>query len=202
MDEKKEDEVIKDTDLSQSPSVQVSQSAASSFGLVADALRDFREQNATILAEIARTGTANIALAKSIADSAAVAADFSRIIDAQINLLPDLSKVIRSPAYETLLSANFAISNLFDTTDAIAKSIVQLSSVPEMWQSQLQSVNLALEAIQIPKAFLDSHIARISQLSVLAQASLYQLPWERIGDAIQVSLETRIVIQRNFLDLT
>lgn len=205
MDEQKEGQVNgrrgEDANLSKALEVTVSQDSIRGFQAVTDTLRQFREQNASLMAEIARAATAYDMLTKNIADSLAVAADFSKIIDAQL-VLPDISGLVRPPAYEALYSANLSISNLFDTTNVIAKSFAQLPSVSEIWQSQLQPVRSVLETVQYSNLALNSHLAQISELSVLAQASLHQLPWDQIGSALQIGASMRSAIQSSFLDFT
>ena len=181
--------------------IAASQDSISNFRIVAGALKSFEKQNASVWAEIARASVNHMALAEAVANSAMLI-DFSKVIDLRMSLFPDFSEVLRSPAYDALSSANLAIGNLFDTTDVIAKLVDQLPSTSEMWQGQLQLVNAALEAIQPSKILLDTYFAQISQLSVLAQATLHQLPWEQIGGALQASIEEQKAIRSSFLGIT
>jgi len=159
MNEQKEDQVNgeqgKGAGLAKALEVAVSQRSISGFRLITDALQQFKEHNKSLMAEITMVSTDT--LTRSITHSLAVNADFSKLINAQA-IFPDISKAIRPPAYEALYSANLSIGKLFDSTNVIAKSFAQLSSVSKIWQSQLRSVSSVLGKVQYPKIVLDSHL--------------------------------------------
>jgi len=50
--------------------------------------------------------------------------------------------------------------------------------------------------------YSDKLLARISELSVLAQASVQQLPWDQIGSALKIGARVRNIMQSSFLDFT
>jgi hypothetical protein len=184
--------------LTEALKIAVSQSSISSFSYVTDALHQFRELNKSLMAEITDVFAVQQKPMRDILHSLAINADFSKLIETQ-NIVQDISAAISSPLQEALYSANLSIGNLFDNTNGIAKSLDHLSSISEIWQSQLKPMESVLGTIQSSKIILDSHLSQISEMSVLAQASIQQLPWDQIGSSLEIEASMRDAIQSNFL---
>jgi hypothetical protein len=169
------------------------------FEAVTDMLDQYSRQNAALMADIVGATGIHNELGK-IVDSLAFASSLSEIIDAQ--KLSSISALAFSPAYEILDSANFSIGGLFDSSNAIVEAFANISSISESWQSQFASINLSLEAIQPSKFVIDSHLAQISELSILTQSSLAHLNWDQIGNALQLTPNIQNILQDDFLSLT
>jgi hypothetical protein len=186
--------------LAEALKIAISQSSISSFSYVADALHQFRELNNSLMTEITNVFAVQEKLNQNISRSLAVNADFSKLIETQ-NIVQDISAAISSPIQEALYSANLSIGNLFDNTNGIAKSLDYLSPISEIWQSQLKPMESVFGTVQSSKIVLDSYLSRMSEMSVLAQASVQQLPWDQIGSSLEIETSVRNAIQSNFLDL-
>ena len=82
----------------------------------------------------------------------------------------EFGKMIQSPALELANRASVSIGQL------------------------LQSVSLTPIQVPLPQ------MAGILKFSTLSLASLYQLPWARIGDALEITASTRKTLQSTFVD--
>ena len=166
---------------------------------VNDMLNKYSKRNATFMDSLVKATHFHNELGK-MADSLAFASSLSKIIDAQ--RLPTTNVLTYSPAYDLLDSANFSISGLFDSSNAIAEAFADISSISASWQSQFASLDLALETIQPSKFVIDAHLVKISELSVLTQSSLVHLKWDQIGNALQLPPDIQKVLRSDFLSLT
>lgn len=204
MDDEKDimnDEQGNNVGLTEALKIAVSKSSIGSFSHVTDALHQFREHNKSLMNEITNVFAVQEKLNQDISRSLAISADFSKLIETQ-NIVQDISTAISSPIQEALYSANLSIGNLFDNTKGIARSLDTLSSISEVWQSQLKPMGSVLDTVQSSKIVLDSYLSQMSEMSVLTQASVQQLPWDQIGSSLEIEASVRDAIQSNFLDLT
>ena len=167
--------------------------------VMADILSQYSKQNATLIANLVESTSIYSELG-SIANSATFASVLSEAIDTQ--KLLDINAMVYSPVNEILNSVNFSIRELFSSSDVIAEAIASLPSISESWQKQISSMALALDVIKPPKFVVESHLARISELSVLTQSSLAHLNWDHIGDSLQLlTPNIQNILQDNLLRL-
>jgi hypothetical protein len=166
---------------------------------VADMLDQYNKQNAALMTNIVGATGVHNKLGR-IVDSLALASGLAELIVAQE--LSSISKSAYLPAYEILDSANFSICKLYSSSNAIVEAFKSIPSISESWQSQFASINLALEIAQPSKFVVESHLAQISELSILTQSSLSHLNWERLGNTLQLTTNIQAVLQHTFLDFT
>ncbi len=197
MDSEKSENDINDEEAD--PGSVVSFHRSHGFEAVADMLDQYSKRNAALMADIVgATGIHN--KLGNIADSLAFTSGLSEIIEAQ--RLSSINTLAYSPAYEILDSANFSIGGLFDSSNAIVEAFANISSISESWQSRFASINLAVEAVQPFKFVIDSHLAQISELSILTQSSLAHLHWDQIGSDLLLTPNIQNILQDDFLSLT
>jgi len=168
---------------------------------VSKSLQRYTEQNSRIFEEVIRASAIHTAIFKKM--NLAASLDASKILDTQIRLL-ELDKVFQSPALELANAVNLSIGHLFEATDLmrVNELLKQVAFPPRIWDEQLQVI--AKIAGEIPRydLVLQSHLAEISKLSVLSQVAVSRLVWESLGDALDVQVPIRSVLQNSFLDFT
>lgn len=108
-----------------------------------------------------------------------------------------------SPALPDLQSAISSTGRLFDLflkpEDMIGAPTAKL------FPDWVEPVNMALssvESIPLLDSSIQHQISKMSEFSVLAQASLSSLSWNDIGNAIEIENSSRITLQDNFLELS
>jgi hypothetical protein len=127
--------------------------------------------------------------------------DFLKAIDPQA-YLPDPSRFAVSTALEKLSASNLSFVELFDSASVTA-NLVSQPSLSRAWQEQVDSVaRFTTESSRIYEKALQSHVAQVSKLSVLAQASLNRIAWEQIGDSLQTTRSLREAIQASVLNFS
>jgi hypothetical protein len=72
---------------------------------------------------------------------------------------------------------------------------------PKIWEEQLLVIERVLGEFPRFDLALESHLAEISKLSVLSQAAISRLPWENIGNALDLQAPLKNLLQDSFFDL-
>jgi hypothetical protein len=168
----------------------------SGLASVASAVQQYIEQNQRAMEQIAQAASTHALIQKETL--ASLAYDMSKIVNAQLGL-SNIGKLVQSPALELANSANLSIGRLFDSTNKLVGQ--QVASIAKGWELSLQTSILIPEIGQVADAVLKSHLIKLSEVSALAQASLSRLPWEQIGNSLQVQDALRSVLQNSFLGL-
>jgi len=169
------------------------------FLAVSESLQRYVEQNSRFFDEVIRASAIHNALFERMELSASL--EVSKILDAQIRSF-ELNKVFQSPVLELADTANLSIGHLFEATDIIRVNelIRQVVLPPSIWEEQLR----AIEKIsgEFPRYDLawQTHLVEISKLSVLSQGIVSRLPWENIGNALDLQAPIRGMLQDSFLD--
>ncbi len=202
---KKPDEIPEPENLSVAPSARlpatIPPETLKRFLAVSESLQRYMEQNSRIFKEVIKTSAVHDSILEKINLSASLEA--SKILDAQIRSL-ELNKVFQSPALELANTVNLSIGRLFEATDVIRVNelLKQVALPPRIWEEQLQAIAKVVGEFPRYDLALQSHLAEISKLSVLSQATVSRLVWENIGNALDVQSPIRSVLQNSFLDFT
>lgn len=171
----------------------------SGLASVASAVQQYVGQNRRAMEQIAQVASTHALIQRETL--ASLACDMPKIVNAQLRL-SNIGKLVQSPALELANSANLSIGRLFDSTDSINKLVgQQMASIAKGWELSLQTSILMPEIGQVADAVLKSHLIKLSKVSALAQASLSRLPWEQIGNSLQVQDAMRRMLQNSFLGL-
>jgi hypothetical protein len=119
-------------------------------------------------------------------------------------------ELTRNPAYrfaienatstaltETARAASLKALDMSQLNQSRVDLAMQMNVVSQSW---LQRASLFNEPTTVAvKSALDSHIARISQMSVLAESSLARFNWDEIGSSIHLPTSARDILRDDFL---
>jgi len=112
-------------------------------------------------------------------------------------------EILRAPAMELARQANLAISGLSISSQmqSIAK---ETAVVAELWIKQITSIDLSPlnNSIQTSLLGIQSQIAKISEISLLAERSLLKINFNNIGALVSASLEVKDIIQKNHISFS
>ncbi len=108
----------------------------------------------------------------SVAALYASVGDISKVVNAQI-ALAELGKIAESPAFKLATTANLSIGRLVDQIDAswlagLQNDVDSLSA----FKSNIPNMKQVVDAFGGHQVVLQSHLANISKISLLAEASL------------------------------
>jgi hypothetical protein len=154
------------------------------------------------LLNVADIGSSVLGIADRLQEESLVflSGNLSAIAESQF-ISPDIFAV-QSSAVDILQTANCSIGHLFDISETINELAVgRLSAVSPEWLDQVHQAIPIVESSLLLDTSLQPHLSRISELSILTQASVACLPWNDIGSAIELEDSERITIQNNFLEL-
>jgi predicted pPIWI-associating nuclease len=125
-----------------------------------------------------------------------------KIIETQDRLV-DFDKILHSPAFEITAVANDSISRLL-TMDAtnINKLLKHSISQSEIWREQMLAVDRVVESMREHDVIWRTHFAEISKFSTLSQAMVSQIPWDQIGNAIDIRDKIGSNLRSSFLEFS
>lgn len=170
--------------------------ALQSLLAVPDSIQRFLDQNQRAIEQFAKTASFYKAM------NPRLMSEVSKIIDIQ-NKLISISKTIPFPAFELASTANLSIEHLIATdTVRINGILTQAASQSSIWEEQRQVLYKITESLGQYDAIWHSHLLDISRFSLLSQASLSQISWEQIGNALDIQDVTRNRLQSVFLDFS
>jgi len=188
-DSKKPDEIPESENLSIAPSARlpatISPETLKGFLAVSESLHHYMEQNSSFFEAVSKASAVHDSIFEKINLSASL--EVSKFLDAQIRSL-ELNKVFQSPALELANTVNLSIGRLFEATDVmrVNELLKQVTLPPRIWDEQLQAIAKVVGEFPRYDLALQSHLAEISKLSVISQATVSRLAWENIGNALDV----------------
>jgi class 3 adenylate cyclase len=113
--------------------------------------------------------------------------------------LASVTSATNSTLFEATKAANHSAVQMIETARPRTELAAQLEQISKGWGSQLQLIRETLPGATIDMA-LKSHLSRITDLSILAQSALANLPPERIGAALPIHDDYRAALRNSFLD--
>ncbi len=155
-------------------SARETQETNDGLGAIYKALQIYQAQTNPIIEKALRT----IEYQNSLILKDLVSSNILKIIDARGNLF-DYEKVLLPPPLEIVNSVNVSIGHLLEST--YSQQITDFAKLSEQlskdWGCQLASLEKALMITEPYRLVMQSHIAKIAQLSAISQASLSNLDW-------------------------
>lgn len=128
-----------------------------------------------------------------------VALEASQILDAEIRSF-ELGKIIQSIALDQANTVNLAIGRLLNET-GLSRAIglyEQAAQFSIAWEKQLQDIGKEIGIYPRYDLALQSHLAEMAKLTILSQAAVSRMAWENIGNAININVSKRAVLQSSF----
>jgi hypothetical protein len=118
------------------------------------------------------------------------------IVNSFKNMLPQ--EILKAPAIELARQANLAISGLsiFPQLQSIVK---EATVVSDLWKKQISSIGQSIETSLLG---IQSQIARISEISLLAERSLLKIDFNNIGALISASRGVKSIIHKNHISFS
>lgn len=110
-----------------------------------------------------------------------------------------MTSTTASSLFDAARVANLSAVQIIETARPRTELAAQLEQISKGWGSQLQLIRDTLPDATIDMA-LKSHLSRITDLSILAQSALANLPSERIGTALPLRDDYRAALRNSFLD--
>lgn len=160
-------------------------------------IEKYRLQNMTLASQLTKAMSQAFD-ASAIKAIASLKFDFPKITGLQTTLL-DLSKQMSSPVVELTRLANISISRMLETVSPLNEVARQINSISQGWGKQLQLIHNSITASQIA---LYPHLARISEVTILAQASLSRFPWGEVGNTLKITNELKDTLSSSFLEFS
>ncbi len=113
--------------------------------------------------------------------------EFDRINSLKLHL-PAVENLLNSPALEAARAANLAISKL-SVSPQIELLSKELGRASELWKAQLAPISLATELIGTSFLGIQSQVARMSEISLLAERSLANIDFAKLGGLANIAQE-------------
>ena len=113
-----------------------------------------------------------------------------------LNLGASLSGVTNSPVAAAAREASLSIFELFKTAQPGGNFVEELGKISSGWIDHLGSSKLDIEII------LGSHLAGISELSMLGQSSIAGIRWEDFAGALSLPSADKSLLRDHFFDFT
>lgn len=104
-----------------------------------------------------------------------------------------------SSLFDAVKSANYSAVQMIETVRPRTEMAAQLEQISKGWNRELESIRDTMPGATIDMA-LQSHLSRITDLSISAQSVLANLPLDRIGEALPNSSAYRSILRDRFLD--
>jgi hypothetical protein len=111
--------------------------------------------------------------------------EFDRINSLKLQL-PAIENLLNSPALEAARAANLAISKL-SVSPQIELLSKELGRASELWKTQLAPISIATELIATSFLGIQSQVARMSEISLLAERSLANIDFAKIGGLANIA---------------
>ena len=163
---------------------------------VSDSIKRYAEQNQRVLDQFTMTST----LHESI--NPHLMLEVSKIVDTQRRLISH-EKLLSFPAFELASTVNQSIERLLTVnTTRISEMLKQTAFQSDIWIEQRQVVERMTESLRLHNLVWRSHFVDISKYAILSQISLSQIPWEQIGDVLDIQTNVRNSIQSVFLEFS
>ena len=89
---------------------------------------------------------------------------------------------IHSPLFDVARSVNRSILNTFETILSMKQTSEQVSNVFDTW---IRKLGVHADSVAASEAVVRAHLARISEVTILAQASLVQQSWDEIEKGLK-----------------
>lgn len=112
------------------------------------------------------------------------------------------SIMFAQPVFNALRDMEMNYLNVYNSFTRDMKRFAIHFSIDEKWKSQLDFLLKAQGGYNSQKLLFDTHMAKISEISVMANSTLFKLPFENIGSTLQLSKIKQDFIKQHFLDLT
>ena len=185
------------------PKAVIPPEALKGFIELSASIQPYLEQNRQIIEQFAREAAFQKSIIEKLNLNLVAPIEVRRLLDEQIKYL-DLHKAFQSPALELANTVNVSIARLLAETSipAINDLLKQIAFPSDAWRERLRALDEAAAAFAHHHLALQSHLADIARYSVLSQASLSRLPWDEIGNALDVQAPIRRVLQDTFVDFT
>jgi len=126
--------------------------------------------------------------------------DFSKASAMQASL-SNAMNLLNSPALKLAREANLSISKL-SMSPEIHNLAKETSKMAELWKTQFAPVSEALESINASQLGIQSHLVKISDISILAEHSMARVKLEEIGSIINISKECQSSLRQMQIDLS
>lgn len=108
---------------------------------------------------------------------------------------------LNAPIIELTRQANLAISNL-SISSQWKPFIEEASKISASWKRHIASITLASQLNEAILLGIQSQVARISEISLLAERSLTKIDFKKIGTLAQVSFALKDLIRNTHISFT
>jgi hypothetical protein len=110
---------------------------------------------------------------------------------------------IPNAVVEMAAKVNQSLAHLFATKKlALDEIYEQVTFQSQLWRDRLNAIDRITENIQSSDLVWRSHFIEISKYSILSQAALSKIAWDKIGDALEIKDSTRSRLQRFLLNFS
>lgn len=116
--------------------------------------------------------------------------------------LSQLGNALNSPAIELARSASLSISGLLQTVRPMSEMTAQIADISQTWKDEMAPMRTLLDSIAASEIALGARLAQISEVTLLAQASLSTFPWEEVGSVLRITGELRASLSSSYLDFS
>jgi hypothetical protein len=112
------------------------------------------------------------------------------------NMLPQ--EILKIQAIELARQANLAISGI-SISPLLESMVKEAADVSNLWKKQISSMSQLIETSLLG---IQSQIARISEISLLAERSLIKIDFNNIGALVSASLDLKDLIKNNHISFS
>ncbi|MDP2208561.1 MAG: hypothetical protein Q8K98_07280 [Bacteroidota bacterium] len=112
--------------------------------------------------------------------------------------LPRIQNFMNSPAFDIARQATLDISRFAEITH-IQEMTKQLVKLSDPWQNQLKILGFQSESLKEAQLGLQSHFARMAEMSILAERSFANLDWKTLGLNFGITADLQESLRNNIL---
>lgn len=163
-------------------------------------LREFQRTHSFLLEETMRAAEERERLLRSLKP---LDAEWRNAIAALQPSLEYLEAIrVDSPALRILGGANSTLATILERQSELEKLTESARLLGTTWRSQIEPLLHLSEASQAARLSLESHYARIAEVTIAAQRFLADVPWDSVGAALRGMTAEVESIKGPFLEFT